>query len=45
MAYRQEHRVAEIVQRSGVLDGRIPWHPKQYTGNADVQQQLEKYND
>lgn len=45
MAYLQEHRVAEIVQRSGVLDGRTPWHPKQYTGNADVQQQLEKYND
>ena len=45
MAYRQEHRVAEIVQRSGVLDGRTPWHPKLYTGNADVQQQLEKYND
>lgn len=27
MAYRQEHRVAEIVERSGVLDGRVPWHP------------------
>ncbi len=27
MAYRQEHRVREIVEKSGVLDGRVPWHP------------------
>lgn len=27
MAYRQEHRVAEIVERSGVLGGRRPWQP------------------
>lgn len=27
MAYRQEHRVAEIVEKTGVLDGRKPWHP------------------
>lgn len=27
MAYRQEHRVAEIVERSGVLGNRIPWRP------------------
>jgi len=27
MAYRQEHRVAEIVERSGVLGGRTPWRP------------------
>lgn len=27
MAFRQEHRVAEIVERSGVLGGRVPWHP------------------
>ena len=27
MAYRQEHRVAEIVERSSVLGGRIPWRP------------------
>jgi hypothetical protein len=25
MAYRQEEYVAEIVQDSGVLKGRIPW--------------------
>lgn len=27
MAYRQEHRVAEIVERSQVLGGRDPWQP------------------
>jgi methylenetetrahydrofolate reductase (NADPH) len=29
MAFRQEHRVAEIVQRSGILGDREPWHPGQ----------------
>ena len=27
MAYRQEEAVGEIVQQSGVLDGRMPWYP------------------
>lgn len=27
MAYRQEESVAEMVERSGVLQGRTPWHP------------------
>ncbi len=27
MAYRQEQTVAEIIDRSGVLAGRTPWHP------------------
>jgi methylenetetrahydrofolate reductase (NADH) len=27
MAYRQEDSVPEIIARSGVLDGRIPWYP------------------
>ena len=27
MAYRQEHRVPEIVENSGVLKGRVPWYP------------------
>jgi len=27
MAYRQEAAVAEIVQQSGVLEGRVPWYP------------------
>ncbi|MFI0397539.1 MAG: methylenetetrahydrofolate reductase [Thiolinea sp.] len=30
MAYRQEHHVAEIVERSGALEGRTPWHPGMY---------------
>jgi methylenetetrahydrofolate reductase (NADPH) len=28
MAYRQEETVAEIIDRSGVLGGRVPWHPE-----------------
>ena len=27
MAYRQEETVAEIIQKSGVLGGRVPWYP------------------
>jgi methylenetetrahydrofolate reductase (NADPH) len=27
MAYRQEACVPEIIERSGVLGGRVPWHP------------------
>ncbi len=27
MAFRQEHAVAEIIERSGVLNGRVPWYP------------------
>ena len=27
MAYRQEHTVAEIIEQTGVLDGRVPWYP------------------
>ena len=27
MAYRQEESVAEIVDRSGILEGRSPWFP------------------
>jgi methylenetetrahydrofolate reductase (NADPH) len=27
MAYRQEESVAEIIDRSGVLGGRVPWYP------------------
>jgi len=27
MAYRQEDSVAEIVERSGILEGRVPWYP------------------
>jgi methylenetetrahydrofolate reductase (NADPH) len=28
MAYRQEEAVAEIIDRSGVLQGRTPWYPE-----------------
>ncbi|HEY4446552.1 MAG TPA: methylenetetrahydrofolate reductase, partial [Steroidobacteraceae bacterium] len=28
MAYRQEESVAEIVDRSGILQGRAPWFPE-----------------
>jgi methylenetetrahydrofolate reductase (NADPH) len=27
MAFKQEDRVPEIVERSGVLRGRVPWYP------------------
>jgi methylenetetrahydrofolate reductase (NADPH) len=27
MAYRQEDSVPEIIDRSGVLAGRVPWYP------------------
>ena len=27
MAYRQEDSVAEVIERSGVLAGRVPWQP------------------
>ena len=27
MAYRQERNVPEIVERSGILGDRTPWHP------------------
>jgi len=31
MAYRQEMTVAEIIKTSGVLEGRVPWHPDRHT--------------
>jgi methylenetetrahydrofolate reductase (NADPH) len=31
MAYRQEESVAEIVDRSGILQGRSPWYPERDT--------------
>lgn len=42
MAYKQEHTVPDIVTRSGVLDGRKPWHPGAYEGAASVQLHLDK---
>jgi methylenetetrahydrofolate reductase (NADPH) len=37
MAYRQEESVAEVIERSGVLGGRLPWFPQR-----DQQPQLER---
>ena len=34
MAFRQERFVAEIVERSGVLGDRVPWHPGVSAANA-----------
>ncbi len=45
MAYRQEHNVPDIVERSGVLNGRTPWHPKLFEGDANVQTQMDKLHD
>jgi methylenetetrahydrofolate reductase (NADPH) len=36
MAYRQEESVAEVIAASGVLAGRVPWHPAR---DRDVQPQ------
>lgn len=42
MAYRQEHRVPDIVSQSGVLAGRAPWDPRAFDGDSNVQEHLEK---
>ena len=34
MAYRQEETVAEIIDRSGVLEGRVPWYPDRDQNSA-----------
>ena len=34
MAYRQEETVAEIIQKSGVLAGRVPWYPGRDTATT-----------
>jgi methylenetetrahydrofolate reductase (NADPH) len=34
MAFRQEESVAEIIDRSGVLAGRVPWHPARDTQHS-----------
>jgi methylenetetrahydrofolate reductase (NADPH) len=34
MAYRQEQTVPEIVEKSGVLAGRVPWYPGRDTSTA-----------
>ena len=36
MAYRMEYAVAEIVEKSGVLNGRVPWHPSRETRSTNT---------
>jgi methylenetetrahydrofolate reductase (NADPH) len=36
MAFKQEHRVAEIVERSAVLGGRKPWRPSEQSNENEV---------
>ncbi len=36
MAYRQEDTVPEIVERAGILGGRVPWYPGRDTPYNDV---------
>ena len=36
MAFRQEHRIAEIVDSSGVLGDRVPWRPGIATNTSDA---------
>ena len=38
MAYRQEQRVAEIVETSGILQGRTPWHPALASADSGANQ-------
>ena len=41
MAYRQEETVAEIIQKSGVLQGRVPWYPGRDQPNPQDQPSKE----
>ena len=36
MAYRQEDAVAEIIDASGVLEGRVPWYPGRDSNDQNV---------
>lgn len=36
MAYRQEEAVAEIIDASGVLEGRVPWYPGRDSGDSSA---------
>jgi methylenetetrahydrofolate reductase (NADPH) len=38
MAYRQEDTVANIIQSSGVLGGRVPWFPGRDTPSQTTNQ-------
>jgi methylenetetrahydrofolate reductase (NADPH) len=44
MAYRQEESVAEIIERSGVLKGRVPWYPgRDRNFNRKQRKQRDRY--
>ncbi len=38
MAYRQEDTVPEIIERSGVLAGRVPWYPDRDKTQQDMKE-------
>jgi methylenetetrahydrofolate reductase (NADPH) len=38
MAFRQEESVAEIIDRSGVLQGRVPWYPERDTLKTETKE-------
>lgn len=40
MAYRQEENVAQIVDCSGILEGRVPWYPGRDHNDAEEQKAL-----
>jgi methylenetetrahydrofolate reductase (NADPH) len=44
MAYRQEQSIAEIVKKSGILGGRIPWFPShaEASGDPETEDQASK---
>ena len=36
MAYHQEHTIAEIIERTGVLEGRVCWYPERDATQASI---------
>ncbi len=38
MAFRQEESVAEIIEKSGVLQGRVPWYPERDTLKTETKE-------
>jgi methylenetetrahydrofolate reductase (NADPH) len=38
MAYRQEESVAEVIERSKVLAGRVPWTPARDTAQLPAKE-------
>jgi methylenetetrahydrofolate reductase (NADPH) len=38
MAFRQEESVAEIIDKSGVLKGRVPWYPERDTLKTEAKE-------